>query len=128
MKLLLALSTVLLGTTVYAAPSNDFLGDCVMHIYVGESLFEDRIHVEKDKSGAYTGTLIVPDRFQAPIEHVSVKSNHLIFEITGNEGHGPFRVRYDGTFHAPDTFTGVGTLLDTGKLLGGFVGQKSIRK
>jgi hypothetical protein len=120
--MLLALATL---TALAAAP--DLSGDWTMHIYVGNRLFEDQVHVERDAGGDYRGTLTVPDRFTSPLEQVTVTSEVATFEIVGHERGEAFRVRYDGRWDAKHTiFVGIATLPEEqGELLGGFVAQRT---
>ena len=105
------------------APSLE--GAWVMHLFLGKRLFDDQVTVKKQADGTLGGTLVVPERFTAPIKNVTVSGTTFAFEITADEGQGPFSVRYEGTFHASgDTFIGFATVLGENALLGGFVGQR----
>lgn len=109
------------------APAPDLAGDWVLHIYVGNRLFDDTVHVERDARGAYAGTLTVPDRFTSPLEKVVVDQERARFEIVGHERGHAFRVIYDGRWDPKhQVFAGLATLLDEGgALLGGFVAQRA---
>ena len=116
----------LVSTTSQAAEPPALVGNWVMHLYIGERLFDDVVEVTAGKSGVLGGTLTVPDRFTAEIKNVVVYANTFQFEITADEGRGPFTVRFEGTMHADkNTYVGFATVLgDEPKLLGGFVGVR----
>jgi hypothetical protein len=120
------LSLFLLAAPGRSAEPPALVGNWVMHLYIGEQLFDDLVEVTVGTEGDLGGTLVVPDRFTAEIRDVVFYANQFQFEITADEGRGPFKVRYEGTMH-PDrnTFVGFATVLgETPTLLGGFVGQR----
>ena len=114
-----------------AALSPPLAGHWVLHLYIEDRLFDDTVDVVAAADGTLGGTLVVPGRFTAALEHVQsdpVKRT-VSFEIMADEGHGPFRVRYAGTMHgAHDTFVGFATEPGAAGakdvLLGGFVAQR----
>ncbi|MDB5098609.1 MAG: hypothetical protein JWM80_3030 [Cyanobacteria bacterium RYN_339] len=130
LKTLVSLTLTYLALAPAALAAPDLAGDWVMHIYVGNRLFEDRVHVERDAQGAYTGTVTVPDRFTSPLEKVTVTADVASFEIVGHERGEAFRVKYDGRWDAQGTiFVGIATLPEEkGDLLGGFVAQRAPHK
>lgn len=130
-----AMMTTAPGATAYDFPvgaaDRKLEGRWVMHLYIGDRLFHDEVELKRDSEGRLHGTLTVPGRFTAGIPRVISSGNSFVFEITADEGHGPFRVRYEGSFYfgkGDDTFTGFGTVLgskpEENELLGGFVGQR----
>ena len=127
--LALSLLTTVLPTAATAAtvaPKDpSIVGHWVMHLYIGTRVFEDEVTVKVGPDGKLGGTLVVPDRFTVPLDKVELKGETFVLEITADEGQGPFRVRYEGTFHPTgDTFVGFATVLGENSLLGGFVGQR----
>ncbi len=130
-RLITALTSVVLGflsiglTGAAKAPEPPALaGKWVMHVFLGSKLFDDVVEITQGANGELGGTLVVPDRFSATIEKVVVKGDRFSFEITADEGEGPFTVRYEGTFHpTKNTYVGFASF-GTGELLGGFVGQR----
>lgn len=131
MKMLMLLAGLLLQTATSQAiadtPSTTRLhGDWILNLYIGEQVFADEVTVRPGTGGGSGGSLTVPGRFTAALENVQQKDETFSFDITADEGRGPFRVRYEGRFHGnDDVFVGFATLLDQkGKLLGGFVGRR----
>jgi hypothetical protein len=121
---LLLLSLVLTNSST-GWTSENIHRDWVMHIYVGGRLFEDQLSLEQTPGGEWKGSITVPNRFTAAVRNVSYTKDTLSFDIEGNEGKGPFHVKYVGNFYpGSDTFSGFATITDDGKLLGGFVGQR----
>jgi hypothetical protein len=108
------------------APPPPLAGKWVMHIFVGDKLFDDQVTIIAN--AGFSGTLVVPKRFTATLENITATDDHFAFEIQANEGHGVFRVRYEGSFiDAPANNTFIGTARVTSPepgLLGGFVGQR----
>ena len=97
----------------------------VMHLYLGERLFDDRVHLERAPDGALSGTLTVPDRFTVPLRHIVRNAEVISFDIEADEGDGPFHVKYEGRMYPTgDTYVGFATVTDDNSLLGGFVAQK----
>src|SRR5688500_4515744 len=98
-----------------------FVGRWVLHLYIGDRVFDDDVVVAPGTDGRLGGGLTVPGRFTAPLAGVVADRERFRFEITADEGRGPFTVRYDGTFH-PDTdaFVGFATLVPQNELLGAF--------
>lgn len=111
-----------------AVESFDFTGNWVMHFYIGTRVFDDQVSVTAQPNGSLGGSLTVPGRFTTAIENVKVKGRSFAFDITADEGQGPFSVHYEGHFHGTEeTFIGFGTILgEGGGLLGGFVGSRKI--
>ena len=126
------LNTIALAAALSMAPTLSppsparLLGDWILNLYIGNTVFADEVTVRPGTDGALGGTLTVPGRFTADITHVEVTGTHFSFEITADEGRGPFRVRYAGNFHADeDVYVGFATLPDDNdSLLGGFVGRR----
>ncbi len=117
----------LMATVLSAARPAPLAGNWVLHLYLGDHVFDDEVQVAPQADGALGGTLKVPGRFTAPLENVrsDAAAPTLSFEITADEGHGPFRVRYEGSMHTGnDTFVGFATMLGDRSLLGGFVAQR----
>ena len=116
----------LLASGAVAAPAAPLTGRWVMHLYLGDRLFEDQVTIERSAAGAFSGSLVVPGAFTATLENVAVDGGDFSFAITADEGHGPFHVVYRGTLHdSGDTFVGFATLPnEKNALLGGFVGQR----
>ncbi len=97
-------------------------GTWVMHLYLGDRLFDDVLQVQPSGLGWIT----VPDRFTVAINHLTMTAETTSFDIVADEGKGaPFHVKYEGRFYpGADTFSGFATVLDDNSLLGGFVGQR----
>ena len=122
--ILLSLST---ATSSFAAPVPSRLtGDWIMNLYIGSQVFADEVTVRPGPGGESGGSLTVPGRFTAPLEAIHEGDGTFSFEITADEGRGPFRIHYEGRFHgADDVFVGFATFVDPpGRLLGGFVGRR----
>jgi hypothetical protein len=121
-----AIACVPFGADAKGPPSRAALeGKWVMHLYLGDRLFDDQVELAAGPGGALRGTLTVPGRFTVPVEKLVQTGRHFAFQITADEGRGPFHVRYEGDLHdGGDTYVGFATVLDDGSLLGGFVGQR----
>lgn len=119
-----AMLLTLAAAALSASP--DLTGDWVMHLYIGDRLFDDRVHVVRDAKGQLGGELTVPERFTSPLEKIEVTRSVARFEIVGHERGKAFRVRYDGRWDAGGTiFVGIATLPEENdELLGGFVAQR----
>lgn len=113
------------------AERRNMLGDWVMHIYIGDRVFHDQVHLEVDGRGKTAGTLTVPGLFTAEVERFQMASDGFSFQITIDEGRGRVTIRYEGVLHASGlAFSGFATAL-AGKggkpaderLVGGFTGQ-----
>lgn len=100
-------------------------GDWTLHTYIGERVFQDRLHLEADAEGELHGTLSVPGGFQAEVESLEKRdATHFTFSIQPDEGNGRFRVNYSAELDPKDeVFIGFARL-DDGNLIGGFVGKR----
>src|SRR5437773_1125421 len=86
----------LLGLASAHPRVEDVQGDWVMHVYLGDRLFEDQIHLERGPDGKLCGTLTVPHRFTVPLRNIEVNQKQISFNIEANEGNGAFHVKYEG--------------------------------
>ncbi len=130
--LAVALSVMLLMGTARAAgvppvaptvgANRVIAGDWVLHLFIGNHQFDDRVHLDVTSPSAFTGTVVVPARWSAPIERGELTPTGISFDIHAPEGPKPFVVRYEGTFSSDGTtFIGFATMPETGGYLGGFV-------
>jgi hypothetical protein len=122
-------SLILLAALAMApvkAPTDRLIGDWILNLYIGHSVFDDEVTVRPGTGGALGGTLTVPGRFTAELRNVVVTNDGFTFEIVADEGRGPFRVHYAAEFHGQDdVFVGFATLPDENhRLLGGFAGRR----
>lgn len=108
-----------------ADPTDRLEGDWTLNTYIGERIFQDRLHLERDPSGELHGTLSVPGGFQAEVHSLEDRGpNDFAFSIEPDEGQGKFKVNYSAEFDPKDeVFVGFARMQD-GDLIGGFVARR----
>lgn len=101
-------------------------GDWTLNTYIGDKIFQDRLHLQRDAEGELEGTLSVPNGFTAEVEDLKEDgAGHFGFSIHPNEGNGAFEVNYSAEMDPKDeVFVGFARLAD-GNLIGGFVAQRT---
>jgi len=104
-------------------------GDWTLNTYIGNRIFKDRLHLQRDPKGELEGTLSVPDGFTAQVENLKDQGDgHFGFTIHPNEGNGAFEVNYSAEMDPKDeVFIGYARQAD-GSLIGGFVAQRPFRQ
>lgn len=100
-------------------------GDWTLNTYIGDRIFQDRLHLQRDAQGELEGTLSVPNGFTAEVENLKEGDEGKFgFTIHPNEGNGAFEVNYTAEMDPKDeVFIGFARMAD-GNLIGGFVAQR----
>lgn len=104
-------------------------GDWTLNTYIGNRIFQDRLHLQRDPKGDLEGTLSVPNGFTAEVEELKDQGDgHFGFKIHPDEGNGAFEVTYSAEMDPKDeVFIGYARQAD-GNLIGGFVAQRPFRQ
>lgn len=126
MKRLLLLTGLLAQTLAQAATLD---GRFAIELYFDAEAFHDEMRLTTGADGVITGTMHVPNDFDAPLERFELRGRHFVFDyiVPANPSRPrDFRVTYEGDFFddSLSRFIGFARITEDGSYMATFVGRR----